>query len=35
MCGRFYISDDTAREIEKTIRMADKKWGGPGFDSGN
>ena len=25
MCGRFYISDDTAREIEKTIRLVDEK----------
>ena len=25
MCGRFYIDDDTAREIEKTIRMVDDK----------
>ena len=25
MCGRFYISDDTAREIEKTIRMVDER----------
>lgn len=25
MRGRFYIDDDTAREIEKTIRMVDEK----------
>lgn len=25
MCGRFYVNDDTAREIEKTIRMVDEK----------
>ena len=25
MCGRFYISDDTAREIEKTIRIVDER----------
>lgn len=25
MCGRFYIDSDTAREIEKTIRMVDEK----------
>lgn len=25
MCGRFYIDDDTAREIEKTIRKVDEK----------
>ena len=25
MCGRFYIDDDTAREIEKTIRKTDEK----------
>ena len=25
MCGRFYVNDDTAREIEKTIRMVDVK----------
>ena len=25
MCGRFYIDDDTAREIEKTIRLVDEK----------
>ena len=25
MCGRFYSDDDTAREIEKTIRMVDEK----------
>ena len=25
MCGRFFISDDTAREIEKTIRMVDER----------
>ena len=25
MCGRFYIDDDTARDIEKTIRMVDEK----------
>lgn len=25
MCGRFYLDDDTAREIEKTIRMVDAK----------
>ena len=25
MCGTFYIDDDTAKEIEKTIRMVDEK----------
>ena len=25
MCGRFYIDDDTAREIERVIRIADEK----------
>lgn len=25
MCGRFYIDDDTARDIEKTIRMVDEQ----------
>lgn len=25
MCGRYFISDDTAREIEKTIRMVDER----------
>ncbi len=25
MCGRYYIDDDTAREIEKVIRMVDEK----------
>lgn len=25
MCGRFYVDDDTAREIEKTIRQIDEK----------
>lgn len=25
MCGRFYIDDDTAREIEKTIRKVDEQ----------
>ena len=25
MCGKFFIDDDTAREIEKTIRMVDEK----------
>lgn len=25
MCGRFYIDDDTAGEIEKIVRMVDEK----------
>jgi putative SOS response-associated peptidase YedK len=25
MCGRYYVDDDTAREIERIIRIADKK----------
>lgn len=25
MCGRYYIDDDTAREIEKLVRQVDKK----------
>ena len=25
MCGRFYVDDDTAREIEKTIRKVDER----------
>lgn len=25
MCGRYYIDDDTAREIEKLVRQADEK----------
>ncbi len=25
MCGRYYVDDDTAREIEKIIRQADEK----------
>ena len=25
MCGRYYVDDDTAREIEKLIRQADEK----------
>lgn len=25
MCGRYYVDDDTAREIEKIIRIADEK----------
>ena len=25
MCGRFYLDSDTAKEIEKTIRMVDEK----------
>ena len=25
MCGRFYVDDDTAREIEKTIRKVDEQ----------
>ena len=25
MCGRYYVDDDTAREIEKVVREVDKK----------
>ena len=25
MCGRYYVDDETAREIERIIRMADDK----------
>ena len=25
MCGRYYVDDDTAREIEKLIRQVDEK----------
>ena len=25
MCGRYYIDDDTIREIEKLVRQIDKK----------
>lgn len=25
MCGRYYVDDDTAREIEKVIRQVDEK----------
>ena len=25
MCGRYYVDDDTAREIEKLIRQGDEK----------
>lgn len=25
MCGRYYVDDDTAREIEKLIRQMDEK----------
>lgn len=25
MCGRYYIDDDTAREIEKLVRQVDEK----------
>ena len=28
MCGRYYIDDDTAREIEKLVRQADEKMHG-------
>ena len=27
MCGRYYIDDDTAREIEKLVRRVDEKMG--------
>ncbi len=26
MCGRYYVDDDTAREIEKLVRQM-KNWG--------
>lgn len=25
MCGRYYVDDDTAREIEKVVREVDEK----------
>ena len=25
MCGRYYVDDETAREIEKLIRQVDEK----------
>ena len=25
MCGRYYVDDDTAREIEKVVRQADER----------
>ena len=25
MCGRYYVDDETAREIERNIRIADEK----------
>ena len=25
MCGRYYVDDDTAREIEKLVRQVDEK----------
>ena len=25
MCGRYYVDDETAREINKIIRLADEK----------
>ena len=25
MCGRFYVDDDTAKEIERTIRKVDEQ----------
>ena len=25
MCGRYYVDDDTAEEIEKVIRLVDAK----------
>ena len=25
MCGRFYIDDETAREIERTVRKVDEQ----------
>lgn len=28
MCGRYYIDDDTAREIEKLVRKVDQKING-------
>ena len=27
MCGRYYVDDDTAREIEKLVRQVDEKMG--------
>ena len=28
MCGRYYVDDDTAREIEKLVRQVDEKMRG-------
>ena len=28
MCGRYYVDDDTAEEIEKVIRLVDAKVNG-------
>ncbi len=25
MCGRYYVDDDTAKEIEKLVRLAEEK----------